>query len=315
MIPGGIDMKNTIYDDVRSWMYRNARHLELSLWRFLFEEDSKEAVVEALMFYQNKDGGFGHALEADNWNPNSTPITTNHAIKLLHQINFTDMSHPIYQGIWKYLKSGAAMTEYGWCFTIPSNDDYPHAPWWNYSEEQNQKEYYGVTAELSAFILKYGDKQTDICKRAMDFATNILSMLASDVPFGDMGLEGFLQLIDTMKQMSVSGFDYDKLNTLMGEKIEKAIEHDISKWQFYSVRPSNFIRSPESEYYELNKDIMEKELDYIIETKPVDDVWGITWTWFDNMQQYEAYFRVSENWWKGFRAIESIWLLKRFGRI
>ena len=310
-----MNMKNTLYDDVRSWMYRNARHLELALWRFLFEGGSKEAVVEALMFYQNEDGGLGHALEADNWNPNSTPISTNHAIKLLHQINFTDMSHPIYQGVWKYLKSGAAMKDYGWCFTIPSNDDYPHAPWWNYSEEQNQKEYYGVTAELAAFILKYGDAHTDIYKKAMDFATNLLSIFASDLAFGDMGLEGFLQLIGTMKQMGIPGFDYDKLNTLMGEKIEKAIEHDISKWQFYVVRPSNLIKSPESEYYELNKEIVEKELDYIIETKPEDDVWGIPWTWFDNMQQYEAYFRVSENWWKGLRAVENIWLLKRFGRI
>lgn len=56
-------MKNQ-YIEVRQWMYRNARHVEVCLWNYLFENGTKEAVINALSFYQNKDGGFGNALEA-----------------------------------------------------------------------------------------------------------------------------------------------------------------------------------------------------------------------------------------------------------
>lgn len=43
-----------------------------------------------LQAYQNQDGGFGHALEPDSWNPNSTPIQTATAIEILEEIHFAD---------------------------------------------------------------------------------------------------------------------------------------------------------------------------------------------------------------------------------
>ena len=60
------------YDRARAFMYRCSRPLELALWQHRFEGGSLENVLIALSFYQNDDGGFGHALEADNWNPASS---------------------------------------------------------------------------------------------------------------------------------------------------------------------------------------------------------------------------------------------------
>lgn len=96
-------MREEFFTEIKEWMYRNARHIELCLWQYLFEDGDRESVLNALMKYQNDDGGFGNALEADNWNLNSSPITTQHALKILKLINFYDMEHKIYKGIWKYL--------------------------------------------------------------------------------------------------------------------------------------------------------------------------------------------------------------------
>lgn len=74
------------YKEIKMWMYRNARQIELSLWQYFFENGSKEAVLSSLLFYQNDDGGFGHALEADSWNPNSSPYTTLRAGCLGHNL-------------------------------------------------------------------------------------------------------------------------------------------------------------------------------------------------------------------------------------
>ena len=47
------------FDEIRLWIYRNARNLELTLWQYEFENGSKDAVLSALSYYQNDDGGFG----------------------------------------------------------------------------------------------------------------------------------------------------------------------------------------------------------------------------------------------------------------
>ena len=78
------------FDEIRLWVYRNARQLELALWQYEFENGSADAVLSALAFYQNQDGGFGNALEPDCWNPNSSPYTTLCAIEILKKIDFAD---------------------------------------------------------------------------------------------------------------------------------------------------------------------------------------------------------------------------------
>ena len=48
------------YNKARSFVYKNARPLDLARWKYLFEGGSKEDVLTALAAYQNEDGGFGH---------------------------------------------------------------------------------------------------------------------------------------------------------------------------------------------------------------------------------------------------------------
>lgn len=89
------------FELTKNWIYRNARHLDLARWRYHVEGGCKTEVLNALFAYQNSDGGFGHALEVDSWNPNSTPIQTAEAIKILQEIDFTDPKNPLIQGILK----------------------------------------------------------------------------------------------------------------------------------------------------------------------------------------------------------------------
>lgn len=305
-------MREEFFKEIKSWMYRNARYIDLCLWRYLFEDGDRESVLIALMKYQNDDGGFGNALEADNWNPNSSPITTQHALKILQLINFYDMEHKIYKGIWKYLNSEKDLLEYGWRFTIPSNDNYPHAPWWNYSEEDNKKEYFGITAELTSFILRFGDRDSNLYKKALRLADELIKEFTLDRYYGDMGIKGYITLTDTLKELELDKYDYDELTNILGNKIKSAIQHDIKKWENYGGRPSSYIGSPNDIFYKDNAEIMNKEIEYLFNTKPENDVWGITWTWFDNMDKYAREFYISENWWKGYRVIEIMTLFKNF---
>jgi hypothetical protein len=304
------------FREIKLWMYRNARQIELSLWQYYFENGSKDAVLSALSFYQNDDGGFGHALEADSWNPNSSPYTTLRAINILEGINFTDKLHPMMQGIFKFLESGAYCSENGWYFNIPSNNDFAHAPWWTYNMEANAVEGIGVTAEIVGFIFRYANEDSEIFQKALTFSDIIINKLRTFEHYGEMGIRGYSRLLDIIEQSKLTWrFDCNFLKQKLTKLAHESIERDPAKWARYSVRPSKYIISPESMFYKDNEDIVSIELDYIIETRPKQGVWGITWSWFENNDKYAREFAISENWWKASLAIENVNLLKNFKRI
>lgn len=59
-------MSTQAIEEIRRWMYRNARPIELAQWQYHFENGSSQNVLYALSAFQNEDGGFGHALDCDN---------------------------------------------------------------------------------------------------------------------------------------------------------------------------------------------------------------------------------------------------------
>jgi hypothetical protein len=304
------------YEEIRLWIYRNARPIELAIWKYQFEKGSKEEVLSALAFYQNEDGGFGHGLEADNWNPNSSPYTTVRAINILDSIKFTDKHHPIMKGIFKFIESNTYCSEKGWYLNIPSNNDYAHAPWWTYNEEANKVEGIGVTAELAGFILRNSNEDSEIYKKALKFSELIINKLKTAENYGDMGIGGYCILLDSIKEAKLTEhFDCDFLTESLKKLVYDSIVRDTEKWVNYSVRPSNYITSPKNIFYKHNEEIVSMELDYIIETRAKNGVWDITWSWFENNDKYPKEFAISENWWKSEIAIEKINFLKKFNRL
>ncbi len=304
------------FEEIRLWIYRNARPIELARWQYEFENGSKEAVLSALSLYQNEDGGFGNTLEPDSWNPDSSPYTTLNAIGILNEIDFTDKSHKIMQGIFQFLESGKYANENGWLFNIPSNNDYPHAPWWTYDSEANEYESIGVSAGIVCFLLKFADRDSELYKRALSIAGRLIGRLNTPGNYGEMGVGGYCILKDMIGQLGLTDrFDMELMSNTVKKLVNDAIERDISKWAYYGKTPSSFISSPSGEFYKDNEEILQRELDYIIETRTEKGVWGITWSWFENNEKYPKEFAISENWWKADTAIGKLKLLRNFDRL
>ncbi|MEF2965776.1 hypothetical protein V3851_08040 [Paenibacillus sp. M1] len=304
------------FQEISDWMHRNARSIELALWRYRFEGGNKDEVLAALSYYQNKDGGFGHALEPDCWNPNSSPYTTLYAIRLLRGIGFTHLQHRVFQGILKYLTSGEHITDYGWPFTIPSNDHYPHAPWWTYNADSNSYESIGVTAELCGFVLRYAARNEEIYRKALDYTDALIKILKQPTNLGDMGVQGYCALLADLEHAEPAcRFDCDFLQKRLKKLVARSIERDIAKWPHYNAKPSEYIKSPDSIFYPGNEEIVSAELDYILDSRHPGGVWDIAWSWFEHNEKYPKEFAVSENWWKAIKAIEQVQFLKNFDRM
>ena len=299
-----------MYNEVRRWMLRNARAVELALWRCHFEHGDAKDVADALLAYQNEDGGFGNALEPDCWNPGSTPVATWTAVKYMLAVGFDDMAHPAYQGVWRYLASGKDREDYGWRFSVPENDGWPRAPWWSYGEQNNQDNYANVTVGLTAFILRYG-KDEALQAVAVKYANQLVALLEDKICAGDV-LEGYDFLLEAMQEggMNVSAETWSTLRKRQND----AIGRDVSQWKNYVPRPSRFIHGVNSPLYKGNEAIVQAEVDYLKSIRQNGGVWPITWTWFDMMPKYGAEFAISERWWQGVVAIENMLFLRAFDK-
>lgn len=307
------------FQEIDHWMNCNARPLELAIWNYDWKKGSPEAVAQALAYYQNDDGGFSNTVEPDSWNPNSTPYAILIALGTLRKINYIEIvgtSHPMIQGIFRFLESGEHSDENGWHFSVPSNDNYAHAPWWTYSEELNQVQDLGITAGLCSFILSFGERGSKVYQKAYTYVEKMLKKVMAVDDFGEMGAGGLYGLLGILAATGlIAEFPCDGLKERLEEVMNHTIERDPDQWKEYTPRPSGFIHGTDSPLYQANKDLLNRELDYLVETRLPDGVWNISWSWFETGDQYPKEFAISENWWKAVKAIEHVDLLKRFDRI
>ena len=88
-------------------------------------------MLDSLMLYQNKDGGFGNALYIDNYNPNTSVYQIYEAFRLLDITGFDKNSDEelyidIINKAGNYLYNRCELKDNIWNPNIKSTIDYPH---------------------------------------------------------------------------------------------------------------------------------------------------------------------------------------------
>ena len=299
------------YNKARNFIFRNARPLDMARWKYLFEANDRESVLECLKAYQNPDGGFANALEPDSWNKESSPLQTWVATKIIREVNLVDKSHPLIGSILSYLDSGHNFNGQMWngLNSLKSNNDYPHAPWWSYIKEEEKS--YNPTASLIGFILKYAEKDSNIYNLACKLALEAYSYFKENYPLKSMHeVSCFVEMYEYMKEAGIFNlFDLNRFRDLLDRQIQKLITYDTSSWDIdYVCKPSIFIPNKESDFYSSNKDICDYECNYIINNQKEDGTWNVTWSW----DAYSREWSISENWWKSDIIIRNIKFVKEF---
>lgn len=287
----------------RKFIYMNARPLDLARWQYLFENGSKEEVLKILATYQNEDGGFGYGLEPDCWNPNSSPIQTWVATEIIKEVKLEDAGHPIIQGILRYLASTSDFNGHMWFHTIPSNNDYPHAPWWDYIPSQELT--YNPTACFIGFIIKYANQDSELYSTAVRLAEEAYAFFKENYPMDSMHtVSCFVALFEYLRECNRNkDMDLYAFEELLRKQIKYVLTQDTSVWSTeYVCKPSLFINSKESVFYPENKDICDLECEFISKTQEEDGTWNITWEWGNYSEQWD----ISKNWWKSDLIIKNV---------
>jgi len=145
------------FDAACGFVEANGRPLDAALLRHRLGRGSAEAVMVALIAYQNPDGGFGHGLEPDMRSPASTAIAASIGLRLLTRLA-TPARHPTVVGAIEWL-AGALDRESGvWPIVCKEVGLAPHAPWWTWSEDLAANWngfHFNPTAEILAHLYRY----------------------------------------------------------------------------------------------------------------------------------------------------------------
>lgn len=284
-----MDMKSA-----QEFIYHNARPLDLARWKYLFEGGSSEDVLKALSYYQNEDGGFGHGLEADCLNPASSPVQTWAATEIIGEIDLKSKEHPIIRGILKYLENTEYFDGHCWFNSIPSNNDYPHAPWWDYAPSREVN--YNPTASMIGFILCYGESGSPIYERAKVLLGEAYAYFKENCPLESMHTAScFVKLYEYLSCCNENSVDLKEFESLLRLQIRHVLTKDTSVWaKEYVCKPSLFIHSKSSPFYDENREICDFECRFISETQETDGTWAVTWDW----GCYPEEWHVCKNWWK-----------------
>lgn len=298
------------FERARNFIYKNARPLDFARWKFLFENGSQEEVQSALVAYQNEDGGFGHALEPDCWNPNSSPVQTWVASRIINEINLEDKNHPLIQGILKYLASGVDFDGHTWLNSIESNNDHPHAPWWSY--DPGAEFTYNPTASLIGFIMKFADRNSQLFALASILAKEAYAHFRSHHPLDQMHtVANYVELYEDLKTTLIADLiDMVEFKNMLHAQIQHVLTHDTSRWAVdYVCKPSLFIGSKSSDFYLANMYTCYYECDFIAKTQEPDGTWAVTWAW----AEYPEEWHISKSWWKSNLIISNLKFLQAIG--
>ncbi len=284
------------------YIVENARPLELAVYKYFFEHESNQAVIDELSKFQNADGGFGHALEPDFFNPNSSPIATNDAIITLSRVNALDRDSAIVQGIVKYLESHDSFNEdkKRWLFAIDSNKDYPHAIWWDKKGDGISK--FNPSVSLAAFMVCYGNRTPlyeEIIKEGLDFLKNGEEISVDDV-------NCYLLAYELLTSNSINDIvDLNVFKDLLSKAIENCICKDIEKYGVeYVPMPSVIFADRYLDFITSEiKPLIAAEKDILSKLQKEDGGFDITWKWYT---PYSAEYEQARAWWRPRITIEKL---------
>lgn len=283
---------DAILANAHDFILKNARLLDRQLFAYHFLGGSREAVLQALLAYQNPDGGFGNALEPDKRDPGSQPVDVQIAFQILEQIGAFD--HPCVAQACDFLV-GITTPEGGVPFALPSVMNFPRAPWWNVATEPPAS--LNPTAALAGMLLAHGVQHAWL-ERAVPYCWKAIIESDSSEYHDLLPMIAFLQHAP------------DPRASHELERIRRRIEaqHLVSLDPAaigYVHPPLDWAPTPQHWARGLFSDaVIQADLDRLLALQQSDGGWPITWQPVSTAVEQE---------WRGWRTVEALYTLSAYG--
>jgi len=288
----------------QEYIMRHGRSLERARFRHAFGGGKAEMVLYELRRYQNRDGGFGRGLEPDFTTPESNPIDTWTAFRIMDGLDIA-ADHPLLGSTLAWLEKTPFQRDGLFFFTIPSVNDHPHAPWWHHDEE-SEIQGHNPTAALVGFVLKHTERDHPWHALMLEKRKRAIKDFLNEPSTEMHELRCFVELYETTAPI----YPDQAFEKTLIETIDAALEKDPDKWfSTYCVRPSQLILSPRTPGYARWRDLVEREFQELPQRTNDEGVWDIPWKW----GSFPGAAENAEKAWKGIVAVETLIRMKAFG--
>ena len=284
---------SSILAQAHDFIFKTARLLDRQLFTYLFEGGSREAVLHALVAYQNADGGFGNALEPDKRDPGSQPVDVEVAFHILEKLDAFD--HPCVLQACDFL-AGIATREGGVPFALPSVMAYPRAPWWNVAPEPPAS--LNPTASLAGMLLAHGIQHPWL-DRAVPYCWQAIAENNSTEYHDLMPMITFLQQASDPRR---AAGELERIRRRIVENqlisLDPAASGYVHPLLDWAPTPQHWVHNLVSEA------VVQADLQRLIAGQQADGGWGITWPALSPAVELE---------WRGWKTVEALHTLKAYG--
>jgi hypothetical protein len=296
-----------IFNKSKKYLQQNCRPLEIARFDYLFENGNPNIVIKELQKFQNIDGGFGKNLYAEFLQPDSTPLATSYALQLINEIDNID--EDIIKKTITYLEESYDINRHGWYSMDEKVNNFPHAVWWHWDQIKKMNpidEHWGnPSAEIIGYLFKYRKYLTTLdINKVVDFA---IDYWVNKTEFGsEHETYCYIQLykyIDEYRKKLLSP------NLVKATQIQ--VKTDVESWKKYTPQPLHFASNPNFFLFDVVKENIDNNLDFLIDTMTTDGTWFPHWNWY----QYEEEWEKAKIIWVGILTIENLKKLEAYNRI
>ncbi|NLM54188.1 MAG: hypothetical protein GX195_04565 [Firmicutes bacterium] len=301
------------FQSAERWIKRCARPLEAARWEYAFREGPADRVVDILTAYQNSDGGFGHGLEPDFWLPDSSPMASWAASRILREVE-AGPAVPTVQSLVEYLCQ--TQGEDGlWPAVMPATREYPHAPWHEWTEGAKEQWMFNPSVELAACLVHWSQPGSRAAAQGWQTIQLAATRLVGCDVMDMHEISNYIAVAELMAGREAefrqqTGYGLAEIQQKLADLAVAAVDPDVSKWaQGYRALPLTFVQGPDSFLCAAFGDLVQENLAFYAEQADENGLWPVTWEW----AAYPNEFAAAKRWWQGIIALERYQALRAFG--
>jgi hypothetical protein len=288
----------------RGFVEQTARPLDRALLSFALREAGQAPVLNALISYQNDDGGFGHGLEPDLATPASTAIATSVGLRALSDIG-ADASHPMVDAALGWLAAAIDPEAGVWPIITPEVELAPHAPWWSWSKDLAET-WNGFAFNPSAELLGYLYRWRGAAPPGLlEAAEASLRRTLAEVRI----IEGAYDLKCAARLAHAPGVPADLRKQLIERVVRSELAHDVGDVHGSSL---DLAPTPASPFAEPLASRIDPAIDALVGAQDADGGWPLFWDW--SFVDAEAWTKAKADW-RGHLTREAIQALVAWRRV
>ena len=270
----------------------------------------RDFILDCLLFYQNKDGGFGNGLFIDNYNPNSNVYSVYEAFRILDMMNFScnDSKNELFDSLinkaGNYLYNRHILIDNKWNFNVETNKDFAHAKIFDFNEENLKLFGLHPTMDIVGYTLLFFKPTKAYYKKAYNLAIKLMDEYLNKKEVNKYDLIAVDSFINSIKKAKID-LDTKKIEEKLIEDIKNIISLDFN---------DDLLHPLDAMYIKDDKldEARQKELDYLIDSVASFGLWDYKKSWGNGIYPEEDSAMLK---WIGANTVNNYYKLKYFERI